>query len=229
MDEYQSNFDLDEEYKSKKIEVGAQFESFNDLQEAIDKYENLVFTNYHIATCTKLGNFDENIIQTIQYKYIRYVCIHGGRHIKSRGKGKRLTQTLQLNFPNSFSVKHIIIGDLHRLEVSKMNSGHNHDLDYNLFMRLPKQRKINDESRSLIVKCLEYDASIPKIKYDLQQKGVYTTNRDLYNIKKKILYQPGDSELLDVFNLLKNLNPNNIIKIVSENNALHGYITKPQI
>ncbi|XP_065325104.1 uncharacterized protein LOC135931745 [Gordionus sp. m RMFG-2023] len=103
-----------------------------------------------------------------------------------------------------------------------MNSGHNHDLDYNLFMRLPKQSKINDESRSLIVKCLKYDASIPKIKYDLQQKGVYTTNRDLYNIKKKILYQPGDSELLDVFNLLKNLNPNNIIKIVSENNALHG-------
>ncbi|CAK9292785.1 unnamed protein product [Gordionus sp. m RMFG-2023] len=57
------------------------------------------------------------------------------------------SQILMDEYQSNFDLDEEITStrDLHRLEVSKMNSGHNHDLDYNLFMRLPKQRfKFND-------------------------------------------------------------------------------------
>ncbi len=73
------------------IEVGAEFSSFAQLQEAVSLLEKSTSTSWRINRSDKLVESDATERQRVLYKRATFVCTHFGAP-RSRGEGKRQNQ-----------------------------------------------------------------------------------------------------------------------------------------
>jgi len=77
------------------ISVGDAFGSFNELEKAIEQYENTNFVKLYRRDSRTIAGLKKRcpkrvVSSDLKYANITYACIHGGKKFKSRGTGKQL-------------------------------------------------------------------------------------------------------------------------------------------
>ena len=78
------------------IRKGDKFRSFEDLENALEKFKHENFVDFFRRDSRKIESARKRgvlrpIKKELQYYEVKYCCIHGGQTYKSRGKGSRST------------------------------------------------------------------------------------------------------------------------------------------
>ena len=75
--------------------VGQHFESFNELQTHLKRYEKENYVQFWCRDSRTVEAAQKRVnrplSKQINYYEISYRCIHGGKKLKARGEGKRRT------------------------------------------------------------------------------------------------------------------------------------------
>jgi len=73
------------------LQIGDEFNSFEQFQQALIAYKNAKFMNFAISECKTLTAAKktcpkklENTPESLQYYFVKYTCIHGGVHKKRK-------------------------------------------------------------------------------------------------------------------------------------------------
>ena len=81
------------------LSVGATFDSFQSVAEAVSKYEREKMANFYISDSKKLMQAAKQVPKLVakarellDYYYLVYTCISGGRKFASTSKGARPNQ-----------------------------------------------------------------------------------------------------------------------------------------
>ena len=78
---------------SDALTVGAKFQSFIELKNALDRFQRANSCQFYVRdsrTLQQAKKFSPKLVQTVaeelKYTFVNYSCIHGGRCFKSRPK-----------------------------------------------------------------------------------------------------------------------------------------------
>ena len=84
------------------LRVGDEFDSFNDLQDAVLAFEQAQFVQLYVRRSRSIKSALESkrisrtlakvIKQDLLYTEVEYACIHGGKNFKTASKGDRPNQ-----------------------------------------------------------------------------------------------------------------------------------------
>ena len=84
------------------LHVGDEFDSFNDLQDAVLAFEQAQFVQLYVRRSRSIKSALESkrisrtlakvIKEDLLYTEVEYACIHGGKNFKTTSKGDRPNQ-----------------------------------------------------------------------------------------------------------------------------------------
>lgn len=135
------------------------FNSFNDLENFIKKYEKSLFCNLYKFQAITISNLKGRVTKTInpllRYYEITYRCVFGDK-TSSKNNGKRNKLSLKINCPVKISLR--ASNDGLCLEVRGCILSHNHERNEVLYRNLPNQRKI-DPNDPAIIQLIELGAN----------------------------------------------------------------------
>ncbi|CAL1530229.1 unnamed protein product [Lymnaea stagnalis] len=173
------------------VEVGAQFDTYEDLTNAIKAYEAEHFVNLIIRDTRKVEaaakrNQRKTYNTAIKYSDISYCCTYGGKKYVSHSTGKRNHKTIKQACPFSLKVRATVDGQ--RLFIREMSSLHNHEISEAEFRLHPKQRKLDINSQEEIANllCMEPDKKLLRDKL-MQITGKVILMKDIHNIKTRLV------------------------------------------
>ncbi|KAK0066452.1 mastermind-like protein 2 [Biomphalaria pfeifferi] len=175
------------------IEVGAEFNTYEDLTNAIKAYEAANFVNLIIRDTRRVEsaakrNQRKCYNAAIKYSDISYCCTYGGKKYVSHSTGKRIHKTIKQSCPFSLKVRATVDGQ--RLFVREMSSLHNHEISEAEFRLHPKQRKLDIDSQEEIANllCMEPDKKLLRDRL-MQITGKVILMKDIHNIKTRLVNQ----------------------------------------
>lgn len=126
----------------KQIRIGERFGSYVEFSTALARYEKEQFVNFiHAAGRADKQNAD------LGFKFLRLKCKLSGQHTKTGHT--RQTSTYKHGCMSYIYVVNKVRNNVPALEVVSMNNNHNHKVDKELFLHMPKQRKMAIESNKL--------------------------------------------------------------------------------
>ncbi|KAH9487633.1 hypothetical protein Btru_070201 [Bulinus truncatus] len=173
------------------FEVGAEFNTYEDLTNAIKAYEAANFVNLIIRDTRKVEsaakrNQRKCYNAAIKYSDISYCCTYGGKKYVSHSTGKRNHKTIKQSCPFSLKVRATLDGQ--RLFIREMCSIHNHEISEAEFRLHPKQRKLDIGSQEEIANllCMEPDKKLLRDKL-MQITGKVILMKDIHNIKTRLV------------------------------------------
>lgn len=90
-----------EEAESVALKAGDAFNSFEEVERLIRRYEQSTFVNLYItdsrsveAFVTKTPNKASIVNMDLKYQRLTYACIRGGRKFIPKSQGRRMTRWL---------------------------------------------------------------------------------------------------------------------------------------
>lgn len=173
------------------VEVGAQFDTYEDLTNAIKAYEAEHFVNLIIRDTRKVEaaakrNQRKTYNAAIKYSDISYCCTYGGKKYVSHSTGKRNHKTIKQACPFSLKVRATVDGQ--RLFIREMSSLHNHEISEAEFRLHPKQRKLDINSQEEIANLLSMEPDKKLLRDKLMQiTGKVILMKDIHNIKTRLV------------------------------------------
>ncbi|XP_078693414.1 uncharacterized protein LOC144923086 [Branchiostoma floridae x Branchiostoma belcheri] len=125
-----------------KLEVGAIFHSYPDIEFAINDYQLRNFVQLYIRDSRTICGTRRAKIKSfnpkLKYSEITFACVHGGRKYKSHSLGARPNQkTFLMDCP--VSLKFRVSPDGQTLIVKSFHEQHNHSVSQASFMSLPQR------------------------------------------------------------------------------------------
>ncbi|CAL4170273.1 unnamed protein product [Meganyctiphanes norvegica] len=178
--------------------VGKTFQSYNAVLEAKQKYEQEMKININVRRSTKIqtdyinGQRKINVNENLKYTEINFVCKNSSYHIptcikrkaleESTGKKKRKTSSFSTGC--EFNMKLKVTKDGQKLELTKLQSKHNHEMHQAIFENLPQQRKLDPETSEKTKMILSCDANKKKVQHHLHSQGIKVQIQDLNNLMK---------------------------------------------
>ncbi|XP_005110633.1 mastermind-like protein 2 [Aplysia californica] len=173
------------------VEVGAEFDTYDDLTSAVQAYEAENFVNLIIRDTRKVEaaakrNQRKKYNPAIKYSDISYCCTYGGKKYVSHSTGKRSHKTIKQACPFSLKVRATVDGQ--RLFVREMCPSHNHELSEVEFRLHPKQRKLDQGSQEEIATLLSLEPDKKLLREKLMQvTGKVILMKDIHNIKTRLV------------------------------------------
>lgn len=178
----------------KQIKIGERFGSYSEFSAALVRYEKENFVNFvHAAGRKDKDNAD------LGFKFLRLKCKLSGEHKKTGHS--RQTSTYKQGCMSYIYVVNKVRNSVHALEVASMSDNHNHKVDKELFLHMPKQRKMAIESNK------SHLESLMSVKPNMRsvQKQVNAPNdigvvllRDLRNFKAKMKEDTHQNDLVQL-------------------------------
>ncbi|XP_065320007.1 uncharacterized protein LOC135927766 [Gordionus sp. m RMFG-2023] len=202
--------------------LNATFNSIDTLKKSIDIYEkeNLINISIYKSELLKYPCSIE-LIKQFKYQRIFYVCKYSLKK-RSRSTGLRKTSSFRKECTFNFTVIYKldpIVGP-HLVIVKFMEEHKNHDLNKNIYMLLPKQRKLSPIKKQIVEQALTFKANKVKIQDYILKTGQMVMLRDIHNLSAN-LNKPSTNMLIDVVNQLRE-DKDAIVEIHEENNELMG-------
>ncbi|XP_035693460.1 uncharacterized protein LOC118427671 [Branchiostoma floridae] len=120
------------EAMATKLEVGAIFHSYDEVDFAIHDYQMRNFVQLYIRDSRTISNGTrrariKNFNQRLKYSEITFACVHGGRKYKSQSSGVRPNQkTFLMDCPVSLKMR--VSPDGQSLFVKSFQEQHNHSI-----------------------------------------------------------------------------------------------------
>ncbi|XP_015911090.1 uncharacterized protein [Parasteatoda tepidariorum] len=140
------------------ISVGSRFSSYEELEKAMNEFENenkVTFWKREAKTLGSASKKSKSIDKArpeLKYYLLKYACIAGGRvHKKRNSDGSRQSKTFRQNCPAYIRV--LLSPDKQSLEIKSMNVSHAHSVPKALFPSLPKKRKLSAKYQEKVQKC----------------------------------------------------------------------------
>eukprot|EP00058_Branchiostoma_floridae_P007739 XP_002593227.1 hypothetical protein BRAFLDRAFT_72696 [Branchiostoma floridae] len=127
-----------------KLEVGAIFHSYDEVDFAIHDYQMRNFVQLYIRDSRTISNGTrrariKNFNQRLKYSEITFACVHGGRKYKSQSSGVRPNQkTFLMDCPVSLKMR--VSPDGQSLFVKSFQEQHNHSISQASYLSLPQRR-----------------------------------------------------------------------------------------
>ncbi|XP_014668459.1 PREDICTED: uncharacterized protein LOC106809772 [Priapulus caudatus] len=166
-----------------------KFESFAVLQDFIKDYESHNFVQLWKRDSRTISaakkRLTKELKESLVYYELKYCCIQGGAHFKSRGRGLRNASTFRQECPVKIALRASEDGQY--LQVKSLNMEHNHDVCQELYNHLPSQRKLPEETQKEAEHMLKLKADRKLIKNQLsRQSGRIVLFKDLSNIRDRM-------------------------------------------
>lgn len=183
------------------LRKGDVFDSYAKFELALHKYQQEDFFNTTISHSLLDANNP-----AIKYKSFRVKCKLHGKYDKKTFE--RSTKTFKQGCPFYMLVNQKRVDGGLVLEISKMNSDHNHARSADLFVHMPEQRiAVIEQTKEYIYNALDakanYRALHKQVNATNTSKGIVTL-KDLYNVKAK-LSAKNDKNETDLENLLEEM------------------------
>ncbi|XP_041979626.1 uncharacterized protein LOC121733429 isoform X3 [Aricia agestis] len=172
------------------MKVGDEYSSYEEFEEALNKYKKSVSNEYWIRDARTIANQKrrfpgtvDKINESLKYYYIRLACVKGGRPFKSKNDhSSRKCTTLKQDCGATIFLR--LSPSQKTLKVVELNEKHNHETSKSYFDSLSQQRlKLPKTVNELAEECLKAGAN-KKIVLDhiQQQTGCKITLKDLINL-----------------------------------------------
>ncbi|XP_031330058.1 uncharacterized protein LOC116161019 [Photinus pyralis] len=169
----------------RMLKVGDRFTSFADAKKAIAELGDNTYTTFwkRDARTIASSKIARQIKSSLIYYQLVYACNHGGRKFKSSGKKIRQSWTFKEDCPVHVRFKASLDGNA--LEVTSIQSQHNHDTSKVLYAHTPSQRRLSSNMKESVKDYLNMKANRKMIQQKLQEStGKIITLQDLTNITK---------------------------------------------
>ena len=143
------------------LAVGQQYESFESVKDAIEKYEAENFVVLIITDCKKVdcatskkryGSVELN--SNLKYSLVKFACHHGGKAFKSKSTGLHQNGTT-CKIGCKFHFRFRATADGQQLELSHFYPTHNHPISETAWKHHIKNRKLSKSVESEIAEHLK--------------------------------------------------------------------------
>lgn len=131
-------------FSTMDLNFGATFDSFQNFEAALSRYEDSHYVVFVRSACIKLkysrrSKITQEIVDRFKFKRLKYVCKFYGKP-KPRGENIRKTSSYKCDCEAYFILN--FIKDKNELTIQQMNAEHiNHVLSESNYMSLPRQRR----------------------------------------------------------------------------------------
>ncbi|XP_022161811.1 uncharacterized protein LOC111027704 [Myzus persicae] len=174
------------ENQSLELEIGKEFSSLVELEDAISKYENKTMSNFTkfssrtIEGARKKG-LKRHINPILEYVALDYRCVRSGEY-KSQSTGLRPQQSsFRSNCPVVLTVRPNDCGE--KLVIKSFISEHNHICSKAMYDHYPRQRRLDTDSRIMATKLVTMKVNKKILQNDLMKThNKIVTLKDIHNL-----------------------------------------------
>ena len=171
---------------SQLLTLHQKFDSFEELDATITKYQSLTFSVLIIKDCRRIETarkraFNKTLKETLKYNNIMYTCYRGGEY-KKRGHAIRKTTTSKTGCPFMLNFK--ATKDGQQLELKDWVTEHNHDLlTKEAFLQHRRTRRLDPDNRKEAEDLLKLNTDRKVVrKHFVAKTGKQLNMRDIHNI-----------------------------------------------
>jgi len=192
------------------LELNQRFESYNAAYSYIQEWANRNNHRIKIERSYRLENTDKKIIEQFTYSYVTFACVHYGSPRKGKKDIRENTKSKKTNCPFHLKIKYDENNNC--MFVYQMNLEHNHELitDDRLKQASIEMRKLNEEQIDQIKLLVKHKMPSKQLKGLIEEQyGKNLTDKDIQNLKAKILDKnniPEDEKIEKILDDLKNNN-----------------------
>ncbi|XP_049274642.1 uncharacterized protein LOC119402518 [Rhipicephalus sanguineus] len=169
------------------FDIGASFSSYEDLQAAIQRYEEENYVQFWVKSsrtiaAAKKKGLTRDVDPALKFAEIEYSCTNGGRKFTSRSTGERPNQKTS-KIGCKARITFITSRDGHALQVKAIETTHNHIVSKGCYEQLPRQRKLTGQQLNDTEKILSLGGNKKLIQMNLRSSGKVVLLRDLRNVQ----------------------------------------------